>query len=49
MTVLRFDDVFGDVCKDGRQVVDTHAVTRVGVADSSAKLMLRCDTCLGYP
>ena len=40
----RFDDVFMSVCKDARLIVDTHAVSRVGISDSSAHLMWRyCD------
>jgi hypothetical protein len=30
-----FDDVFGSICKDARQIVDTHSVSRVGIADSA--------------
>lgn len=39
-----FDDVFTTICKDARLIVDTHAVSRVGISDSSAQLMWRyCD------
>jgi hypothetical protein len=42
----RFDDVFMSVCKDARLIVDTHAVSRVGISDSSAQLMWRFVSCI---
>lgn len=37
----RFDDVFGSICKDARQIVDTHSVSRVGISDSASHLIWR--------